>query len=499
MRQRYRRPFGVLLGIAVMGGGLTLVAQDALPAQGLDFPLVHSLEQFEARITAFNDRLPAVPGEVLVKFRQGTGTQQLARTLSVARGDVSWDDSRWIGDAMLVRAPAEHDPEGFAFVLSQQPEVEWVQPNYISWLQLVPNDTSYQRQWNLELIDLPRAWDINRGASSEVTVAVIDSGVTVSDQPHVFPLWNGSRILDFLIPFRRPPDIAASRFTTARDFAFWNGPVLDMDGHGTHVAGTVLQETNNALGFAGVAFNATLMPLKGCIGYWELQIIRSASNVPGFVNPAFSGGCATSDVIAAIRYAADNGAHIINLSLGSPGASPAYLDALRYAVGRGVFVAMATGNDFEDGNPVNYPAMYGRDIDGAMSVGAVGRSSRRAYYSNTSSATEVVAPGGDSRDGGTAGEVYQSGLFEVDFDPHTVTVPRFDRFVDVPFQGTSMAAPHVAGLAALLRTQGITHPAAIEAAIKRFAKDLGPAGHDPEYGAGLIDARASLRGLGLAR
>ena len=62
-----------------------------------------------------------------------------------------------------------------------------------------------------------------------------------------------------------------------------------------------------------------------------------------------------------------------------------------------------------------------------------------------------------------------------------------------------MAAPHVAGLAALLRTQGITHPAAIEAAIKRFAKDLGPAGHDPEYGAGLIDARASLRGLGVAR
>ena len=165
MRQRYPHPFGVLLGIAVIGGGLTLVAQDAVPVQGLDFPLVHSLEEFKARITAFSDRLPAVPGEVLVKFRQGTGTQQLARTLSVARGDVSWDDSRWIGDAMLVRAPAEHDPEGFAFVLSQQPEVEWVQPNYISWLQLVPNDTSYQRQWNLELVDLSRAWDINRPGS----------------------------------------------------------------------------------------------------------------------------------------------------------------------------------------------------------------------------------------------------------------------------------------------------------------------------------------------
>jgi len=132
-------------------------------------------------------------------------------------------------------------------------------------------------------------------------------------------------------------------------------------------------------------------------------------------------------------------------------------------------------------------------------VGAVGRSRARSYFSTTGPQVEVVAPGGDFRDGGLSGLVYQTGLFFPDFDPFTVTVPRFDRYVDVPAQGTSMAAPHVAGLAALLYSQGVTRPAAIEAAIKAFAVDLGTPGRDDQYGYGLIDARTSLRGRGAAR
>lgn len=189
---------------------------------------------------------------------------------------------------------------------------------------------------------------------------------------------------------------------------------------------------------------------------------------------------------------------MINLSLGGPNSTPVELDALRYAVQKGTFVAISAGNSYESGNPTSYPAAYAEQIDGVMAVGAVGTTSRRAYYSNTGSYVDIVAPGGDQRLS-AGGSIYQAGLDGRDFNPSTIVVPRFDRHVVEPKQGTSMAAPHVAGLAALLYAQGITNPAAIEAAIKRFAVDLGPPGRDDEYGHGLIDARATLRGLGVAR
>ena len=206
-----------------------------------------------------------------------------------------------------------------------------------------------------------------------------------------------------------------------------------------------------------------------------------------------------SEIVAGMRYAADAGAQVINLSLGGPGESPAVLDAIRYAVQKGTFVAMSGGNGFDEGNEVEYPAGYGPQVDGAMTVGAVGRSRRRAYYSSTGSYIEIAAPGGDIRDGGLSGVIFQEGLLDSDFDPTLVTVPRFDRYYNQPNQGTSMASPHIAGVAALLYAQGIRKPAAIEAAIKRFAVDLGTPGRDDEFGYGLVDARATLRGLGVAK
>jgi serine protease len=275
--------------------------------------------------------------------------------------------------------------------------------------------------------------------------------------------------------------------------------VLDMVGHGTHVAGTVLEETNNSLALAGIAYKARLMPLKACVGYWELQIHRSASGISGRVDPREGTLCDTASVTAAIQYAADSGAQIINMSLGGPNPSPAFLDALQYAVQHGVFVAIAAGNHFEEGNTIEYPAAYAPQIDGVMAVAAVGRSLRHAFYSNTGSYVEIAAPGGDERDGGLSGFIYQAAPYPPDFDPFTITVPKFDRFASVAEQGTSMASPHVAGVAALLYSQGIKNPAAIEAALKQFAKDLGPPGRDDQFGYGLIDARAALRGLGVAR
>jgi serine protease len=326
---------------------------------------------------------------------------------------------------------------------------------------------------------------------------VIDTGITTANVTPSFPLWTGQRFETVAIPFRIDPDIGSSRIKAGRDFVFMNGPVLDMDGHGTYVAGTILEETNNSLGTAGIAYRASLLPLKVCFGYWEIQLAMGASNQPGFANPN-DAGCPDDLIGQAIRYAADSGAQVINLSLSGPGPAPFVRDALNYAVSRGTFIAMAVGNEFSDGNPIEYPAAYAAQIDGAMAVGAVNRSSKRAPYSNTGSHVEIVAPGGDFGDGGFNGLVTQVTLDYSDSDP-SVLRPRFDRYILVSGEGTSAATPHVAGVAALLYSQGITNPGAIEAVIERTATDLGTAGRDPEYGFGLVNARAALRGLGLVK
>jgi serine protease len=216
----------------------------------------------------------------------------------------------------------------------------------------------------------------------------------------------------------------------------------------------------------------------------------------------------TDDVVArGVRYAADNGAKIINMSIGrdSGGPAPVIEDAIRYAVGRGVFVAIASGNTREEGNRPNQVGLVAPGLAGAVTVGAVGRSLDLAFYSTTSSSVELAAPGGDTRQaGGGSGGILQQTL---DFDlletfnrpPAQFGPPRADSFGFYYFQGTSMATPHVAGFAALLVQQGITSPAAIEEAMKRYATDKGAPGPDEQFGVGLINPRATLRGLGLAR
>jgi serine protease len=448
---------------------------------------------------ALRDRAePFVRGSIIVKFRAGTSS--LVRRVMVAQVDGSTVHTPQYADFDIVGIDPAADPESVARRLQAQPDVEFAQARYRVHPRFVPNDPLYFRQWNFPAIDMERAWDINPGATAAVIVAVLDSGVAFRsdilrftgrtfqmDDGTTFPALGAVEV-----PFAPAPDlVGTNRVVAPRDFIWDHTNPLDLDGHGTHVAGTIGQLTNNATGVAGMAFNVRLMPVKVIGGFWDV-----------IFNSPYEG---TDDVVArGIRFAVDNGARVINLSIGRTGPpAPAVREAVMYAVSHGAFVVAAGGNSFEEGNDVERLAEFAAHIDGMVAVAAVGRDRRRAFYSTTGPYVELAAPGGDQRTTQAGGILQQT----FDFDlvdtylrgPGRYAPPRFDSFAYEFFQGTSMAAPHVSGFAALLMQQGITSPAAIEAVMKRYATDLGPVGRDNEYGYGLINPRASLRGLGLLR
>jgi serine protease len=303
-----------------------------------------------------------------------------------------------------------------------------------------------------------------------------------------------------------PDLIGPNRIVAPRDFIWNDNLPIDLDGHGTHVTGTVGQLTNNNMGLAGVAFNVKIMPIKVLAGQWDV-IFGASPDVGG-----------TDDQLAqGIRYAADNGAQIINMSLGEdgpPGSSPVIEAAIRYAVGKGAFVVVAGGNSFEDGNPNQVLAEITSRVSGAVAVAAVDPAKARAFYSSVGSYIELAAPGGTSRGFDINGFVFQQ---TYDFTltdtyllpPSRYGAPRFDVLAYVGYVGTSQATPHVSGLAAMLMQQGITNPAAIEAALEKFAVPCSESLNkcDPSiapnrnnsFGFGLVEARDTLRGLGLAK
>jgi len=440
-------------------------------------------------------------GSLIVKFR--TGTSADARRIMLTQVDGATTRALPYADFDIVSIDASADPEAVARELEVQPDVEYAQARYLVHPNFVPNDPLYARQWNYPAIDMERAWDINPGATSSITVAVLDTGAAFRSGLFRFnsrfpfslvdngPLFPALGIVD--IPFAAAPDLAGTdRFVSPRDFIWDDTTPLDLDGHGTHVSGVIGQLTNNGVGAAGMAFNVRIMPVKVIASFWDFV----------FGSP-FVG---TDDVVArGIRYAVDNGAKVLNMSIGRDGPpAPTIREALVYAVSRGAFVSIAAGNDFLVGNPIERPADSAPQIEGVVAVGAIGRDRLRSFYSSTGAYVELAAPGGNSRQGGADGMILQQ-TYDLDLvetflrGPSQYRAPRFDSFAYEFFQGTSTAAPHVAGFAALLMQQGITSPAAIEAAMKRFATDLGPAGRDNEYGDGLINPRAALRGLGLAK
>jgi serine protease len=463
----------------------------------INIPLSRAL----AFVKAADENLDYVPGEVLVKFKTGVTIDGQDRALQALRSRPVTDQLRWIGDAALFTDPNESDATVLAAQLAAQPEVEYAEPNYLYHKLTTPNDPGFAtNQWNLKAIDLPKAWDINPGANSNLTVAIVDFGITSVTQTFTLPTWNGRAIQNVSVPFRVNPDLVASRLVAPHDFVSGGGSMtLDMEGHGTHVSSTIGEDTNNELAEAGIAYNVRIMPVKVCAGFWEVQFALSTAGFRGFA-PLNAGVCTDDAIAQGIRYAADNGAKVINVSIGGPSAPPiTILEALHYAVAKGSFVALAAGNSYDQGNPVIYPAAFAPSIDGVMAVGAVAPSLGHAYYSSAGPYVEIAAPGGDELEMGERGAIWQSTISQTDADPASILFPRFDRYFETPLQGTSMASPHVAGIAALIMSQGVTNPAAVEALIKGTARDLGAPGRDDLYGYGLVQPRAALLGNGVTR
>ncbi|MCK5234332.1 MAG: S8 family serine peptidase, partial [Candidatus Aenigmarchaeota archaeon] len=302
-------------------------------------------------------------------------------------------------------------------------------------------------------INMEAAWDISTG-SNDVIVAVLDTGVAYETYDK------------YVIA----PDLASTCFVSGYDFVNNDDHPNDDAGHGTHVTGTIAQNTNNSLGVAGVAFDTCIMPVK-------------------VLNKRGSG---TYDMIAnGIYFAANNGADIISMSLSGSIASTTLENALAHAYGKGVTIIASSGNNGPE--KVGYPAAYDEYV---IAVGATRYDEARAPYSSYYSDFEdpvirnyvdITAPGGDmgvdqNEDG------YGDGVLQ-----QTHNGRNYGVFGYYFYQGTSMAAPHVAGVAALIMANNIaTTPDDVRYVLEFTAEDKNVSGWDPQYGYGIVDAYAAL-------
>ncbi len=385
-----------------------------------------------------------VPGAIIVDGQDSLSSDELdalladvsARFPGVSFSATDFDDDTRIKLARVAPGAAAAVIDAF----DDDGRLENIEP--LSWVraEFVPNDPLYKDQWHMKRAGAETAWDYGTGVG--VTVAVIDTGIACED-------YQG---------FMKGTDLANTRCVGGWNLIWDNEHANDDHGHGTHVAGTIAQTTDNAVGVTGLAFGSRLMPVK------VLDKRGWGTNL---------------DVANGIRWAADNGAQVINLSLGGPQNSKVLQDAVKHARDLGVVVVASAGNS---GGSVGYPG----GSEGVIGVSASDQGDKLASFSSRGPGVDIAAPGVDvvqqtiCQEGKNKCEIYAS------------------------WRGTSMASPHVAAAAALLVGAGVTDPEDIERRLEESARVVDPTDNGKRlFGSGILDAGAALRKVafdyGLAR
>jgi serine protease len=439
-------------------------ASGLVPAQ--DSSLLKAVRSTRAAVPAASYR----DGQLIVAFRTAADDRDVDRALRSggalgARRSRSRSAARY-----LVTLEPGSSVARAVERFSRMSAVEYAEPNGLvrqtQGTTFKPNDTFYRYQWNLAQINAERTWGIQKGKSS-VAVAVLDSGIAYED--YFDP--------STAVAYYKAPDWGNVTFLPGYDFVNGDAHPNDDEYHGTHVASTIAEATNNAMGAAGIAFQCSLMPVK---------VLDEKGEGTFF------------DVAEGIDYAVDyteggrKPVKVINLSLGSEGTSQAVRAAVDRAWAAGVLTVAAAGNS--GSAVIEFPA----NLPNVVAVGATDARKEKAGYSNTGAELDLVAPGGDC-DRDDDGDGFGDCVYQQMPDPDFLKIGRHDAFCYCGLDGTSMATPHVSAAAALLFSQGFTDPAAVRSALEQTAERLGGASaesRNDSYGYGLVRPANALPGLG---